>query len=1344
MLRKLRPLFVVLLAVIFITNSVSAATIKSYSMTYYVDNEASRSMLQMINDWRTSGTAWYWEEGDSVKHQCGKLSAYTYDYNLEQIALQRAYEAAVSFSHTRPDGTDCFTCKYNSTKSYGECICFGSPTAQDAFELWQEEDYGYDEQGHRRAMLDKDYKAIGIAHVVLDDTHYWVQEYGFSNSGASTTTAIKGNKTGTVAMDVSQATFYIYEESYISNMTYGATQTLPAVKGAYKLSSTYGSAGLTVPDSELTNVTWTSSNQSVIKVENNKTLRAVGAGSCTLTANATFGGKTYTISMNKSVSKIQLSNSGITATVPSCYFSLNGNTPKPVLTYNGTALVEGTDYDITSYSYNTSVTKSASVKVTGKGNFSGTKSITFEIMAYDINNCTLSSIPSATYTGNAITPSVTLTQSGKTLTQGTHFTVSCTNNTNPGTATVTITGKGNFTGERTSTFTISKQSVNNLTISSISDQKYTGSAITPSVTVKNGSKTLVKDTDYTITYSNNIEPGTASATITCKGNYTGSKTVNFTIIPKQMSEVSCSYTSTFYYTGSRITPDVTVKSGSYVLTEGTDYTVSYSNNTNVGTAKITLTGIGTHFTGTKDLTFQIKPITVSMATFTVKGTYTYTGSAITPSFTLKYGDITFKEGVDYSVTYSNNIEPGSGEASITGISTILTGTAKKYFSIGRISISSLTVDAVPSQTYTGSAIEPDVVIKDGSKTLVKGTDYTLSYYNNTSVTGSARITITGINHYTGTRYEYFSIVAKSISDASVNAVSAQTYTGSAIKPQVTVKYNGTTLTLNTDYTVSYSNNTNAGTAKIVITGKGTYSGSKTVNFTINAKSISSATVSSIADQAYTGSAVKPAVTVTDGSKTLVSGTDYTVSYSNNVNVGTAEATITGKGNYSGTKTVSFNITGRSISGATISAIADQVFTGSTIKPTVTVKYNGTALTLNTDYTVSYSNNTNAGTAKVTVTGKGSYSGTKTASFKILPNSSELTVLSIADWTYTGSAITPVIAVKAGSKTLVSGTDYTYSFSDNINAGTATVTVTGKGNYSGTGTGTFKIVPKAISGMTISSIEDQTYTGSPITPSVTVTDGSKTLTEGTDYTVTYANNIDEGTATVSITGIGNYSRTRSVTFVIVRSSEPEKPDYTWEKIDGKWYLFDKNGSKVTGLVEVSGSTYYLDTTGVMQTGWIRLEGDWYYFAPGGQRQTGWVKTGGSWYYLDEDGKMLKDWQKIGGVWYFLGQSGIMRTGWQQIGNIWYYFESSGAMVTGWKQISGNWYYFDGSGAMKTGWLYTGGNWYYLNSSGSMATGWVQSGGKWYRFGSDGAMLYSTSVELNGKVYEFDANGVCTNP
>ncbi len=241
---------------------------------------------------------------------------------------------------------------------------------------------------------------------------------------------------------------------------------------------------------------------------------------------------------------------------------------------------------------------------------------------------------------------------------------------------------------------------------------------------------------------------------------------------------------------------------------------------------------------------------------------------------------------------------------------------------GTKSVSNLTIASIGNQTYTGSAIKPNVTVKDGSTALTKDMHYTVSYSNNTNV-GTATVTITGKGNYTGTKTATFKIVAKSISGATVSTVINQTYTGSAQKPAVTVKDGSKTLTNGTDYTVSYSNNTNVGTATVTITGKGNYTGTRTTTFKIVAKSISGTTISDIADQTYTGSAITPAVTVKDGTKTLVNGTDYTVAYSNNTNVGAATVTITGKGNYTGTNTATFNIVAAVVPPASVKATAGE-------------------------------------------------------------------------------------------------------------------------------------------------------------------------------------------------------------------------------------------------------------------------------------------------------------------------------------------------------------------------------------------------------------------------------------
>lgn len=536
MLRKLRPFFAVLLVFFVFAGNVSAASVQSFDLTCDVDTASARSMLPMINDWRTSGDAWYYKTDGSV-YNCGVLQALSYDYDLEQIAIQRAFEISVSFDHTRPNGETCWTCTYNGKGSNGECIAAGPSTAAGAFELWQETNQPYAGQGHRRLMLNSGFRAIGIAHIEYNGMHYWVQEFSGSNSGAAAADNISGEQTRSVEIDFSTADIDISISSDdLDDICYGDVADLPEVSGVITTAETFGS-GISVPIGEDEGLTWKSSNTSVIVIENGKA-KAVGVGTSTLTASVSFGGQNFTKQVSVTVGKAPISGSAVTATAPSVTFEIGGNTPKPTLKFNGTTLTEGKDYEITGYSGNNTATTNAKINVSGKGNFTGTRSIPFEIKAADISSCNITSIPDAVYTGSAIVPKVTLTQNGKTLTKGTHYNISCKNNINVGTATVTITGKGGFTGTISATFKITPKSISSVTLPNIGQIVYTGSPIKPVLTLKDGNRTLKEGTDYTVTYTNNVEIGIATITVTGKGNYTGTTSVDFEIVDKPVYTIT--------------------------------------------------------------------------------------------------------------------------------------------------------------------------------------------------------------------------------------------------------------------------------------------------------------------------------------------------------------------------------------------------------------------------------------------------------------------------------------------------------------------------------------------------------------------------------------------------------------------------------------------------------------------------------------------------------------------------------------------------------------------------------------------------------------------------------------
>ena len=222
------------------------------------------------------------------------------------------------------------------------------------------------------------------------------------------------------------------------------------------------------------------------------------------------------------------------------------------------------------------------------------------------------------------------------------------------------------------------------------------------------------------------------------------------------------------------------------------------------------------------------------------------------------------------------------------------------------------------------------------------------------------------------------------------------------------------------------------------------------------------------------------------------------------------------------------------------------------------------------------------------------------------------------------------------------------------------------------------------------------------------------------------------------------RTVGANFAAFTGSLFKEAVHGWKQFDGRWYWFDSQGAAVSGWKQIDGIWYYFLQHGAMTTGWQKIGGSWYYMNASGAMQTGWQQIGGKWYYLNASGAMQTGWQQIGGKWYYFASGGAMQTGWQQIGGKWYYFASGGAMQTGWQQIGGKWFYFNASGVMQTGWQKIGGKWYYFASGGQMQTGWVKLDGKWYWFESSGAMFANGSKTINGKVYNFNAYGVCLNP
>lgn len=284
------------------------------------------------------------------------------------------------------------------------------------------------------------------------------------------------------------------------------------------------------------------------------------------------------------------------------------------------------------------------------------------------------------------------------------------------------------------------------------------------------------------------------------------------------------------------------------------------------------------------------------------------------------------------------------------------------------------------------------------------------------------------------------------------------------------------------------------------------------------------------DYEYNGKSHEPEIESSESAPELEQGSDYEVTYENNINAGTATVKITGKDIFCGTVERSFKITPDE-NGMYVCYFAENnetyletTFKGKKVEPEVVID----GLVQGKDYTVTYVNNEKPGEARAELTGIGNYKGSETLYFTIygkLP-----AVDPIADQTYTGKELTPAIVIPG----LKAGEDYYMYYEDNQYPGVATVTIYGTGYYKGTATIHFKIIKKTekfVSNVKLNRTS-YTYTGKSIRPSVTVTVNGKKIGANA-YKLYYRNDKNSGIGTVQVRGIGKYSRiNKTLTFKIL--------------------------------------------------------------------------------------------------------------------------------------------------------------------------------------------------------------------
>ncbi|MBD5469786.1 MAG: hypothetical protein HDR19_01340 [Lachnospiraceae bacterium] len=489
--------------------------------------------------------------------------------------------------------------------------------------------------------------------------------------------------------------------------------------------------------------------------------------------------------------------------------------------------------------------------------------------------------PSYTYTGSAVTPWIEVTYNGEYLEEGTDFTVKYANNINVSTdakpAKLTITGKGSLSGKHDYTFKITQKNIGDADVQAGSVKVVSNAKATP-ILVYNGAVLSKKDFDNP--KANDKFSANGTITLTGKGNFTGTRTINVEVVEKSaLNKISIKLDNAknknLAYDGTEKYPAFTVldaKKTDITNKEGEAYIVVYPENIiSAGTVKFTVVGIG-DYTGTVTKSYKIKPSAKQASDINVSepssGGYTFVSTGVTaydPSVTLKDGTW-LEKGKDYTLAYSNNKKAGTAKCKINfignykGIKAIT-----KEFKINQFNIADFYEDNIIITDKTSGG-KPGIyksvpyIIDNEADALVKSSEFKFTYYVDEAMTkemkgsdgkltsGKIWVKIEPKNaakgNYTGTRTVSYNIHENGtdLSKAKITFnPSKPAYTGSPLEPECSVAVNGATInnSNNDKYNVRYLSNINKGKATVIITGAdgSEYVGSKTATFTIVASDI---------------------------------------------------------------------------------------------------------------------------------------------------------------------------------------------------------------------------------------------------------------------------------------------------------------------------------------------------------------------------------------------------------------------------------------------------------------------------------------------------------------------------
>ncbi len=459
---------------------------------------------------------------------------------------------------------------------------------------------------------------------------------------------------------------------------------------------------------------------------------------------------------------------------------------------------------------------------------------------------------------------------------------------------------------------------------------------------------------------------------------------------------------------------------------------------------------------------------------------TYTGIAVTPSVNVFYNNKKLTAGIDYTISYQNNIKAATSDAKkapaviVKGKGTY-SGTKKETFTIDKLT---LTKDHLKiAANYPKKIKYTPIVTNDSNNILKAGRDYTLTYQDSSgkplnkqpTTEGNYLIQIQGTGSCEGDFRCSYSI-SESGGATAINKGRAEigSFTYGNGEPKVSLAVNGNNLISGTDYIVNFVNVGKKGTATATFIGIGNYTGTLKKNFKVQAAPIQENDIRVPKTAAYAKGGAKPNVTVTVNGRSLVMNTDYTVSYKNNTKVGnTAKVVIKGKGNYSGSVTKMFSIEQQSLRAENIKIYVSDAQTGK--NPAVTVyDANGKRLTANSDYRTEIDKKEH----KVTITpGKnGLYKDSVDKDYRELPKKQLVTSVTLKktqpkSFAYTGEEIKleqDWLTVKAGKTELKKNEFEIIGYVNNIQKGTATVIIKGCGEYGGIKMYNYKITAKNLS------------------------------------------------------------------------------------------------------------------------------------------------------------------------------------------------------------------------------------------------------------------------------------------